>query len=191
MGFWQTPTRLVPSFSREGDDGLLPPSLCGSAFLQEVFTLLQADESWSIPGPRTVGGVARWLAHLLGQGGHKSGHLSPSKVNCWSTSQEDRSPPEVCLGGVRTKTYFLDSRLSSSLEDGERPLCLEVVYSMWGTDLSCLGEVLFNTGRKKELSNCYFLALFPLEYPPNLSFALLLFFFSSGWGLVLIAGFPL
>ena len=49
--------------------------------MQEVFTLLQADESWSIPGPRTVGGVARWLAHHLGRGGHQSdmfvvsGHL--------------------------------------------------------------------------------------------------------------------
>ena len=149
MGFWQTPTRLVPSFSHEVDDGLLPPSRCGSAFLQEVFTLLQADESWSIPGPRSVGGVARWLAHHLGRGGHKSDHLCPSKVVCWSTSQEDRSPPVVCLGGVRTKTYFLDSRSSSSFEDSERPLCLEVVYSMGGTDLSCLGEVLFNTGRKK------------------------------------------
>ena len=57
----------------------------------------------------------------------------------------------MCLGGVRTKTYFLDSRSFLSFEDGERPLCLEVVYSMGGTDLSCLGEVLFNTGRKKEL----------------------------------------
>ena len=151
MGFWQTPTRLVPSFSHEVDDGLLPPSQCGSAFLQEVITLLQADESWPISGPRTVGGVARWLAHLLGQGGHKSGHLCPLKVVCWSTSQEDRSPPVVCLGGVRTKTYFLDSRLLLSFEDGERSLCLEVVYSMGGRICLVFGEVLFNTGQKKEL----------------------------------------
>ena len=161
MRFWQTPTRLVPSFSREVDVGLLPPSRCGSAFLQEVFTLLQANESWPIPGPRTVGGIARWLAHLLEQGGHNSGHLCPSKVVCWSTSQEDRSPPEVCLGGVSTKTYFLDSRSSSSLEDGERPLCLKVVYSMWGTDLSCLWEVLLtragkkNSHHKQDLANIF------------------------------------
>ena len=152
MRFWQTPTRLVPSFSCEVDVGLLPPSQCGRAFLQEVFTLLQTDESWPIPGPRAVGGIARWLAHLLEQGGHKSGHLCPSKVVLWSTSQEDRSPPEVCLGGVRTKPYFLDSQSSLSLADGERPLCLEVVYSMGGTDLSCLWEVLLTRVREKELS---------------------------------------
>ena len=132
MGFWQTPTRLVSSFSHEVDNGLLSPSRCGSAFLQEVFTLLQADESWSIPGPRTVSGVARWLAHHLGQGGHRGDHLCPSKVVCWSTSQEDRSPPVVCLGGVRPKTYFLDSWPSLSLEEGKHPLCLVVVCSMRG-----------------------------------------------------------
>ena len=36
MGFWQTPTRLVSSFSHEVDDGLPSPLWCGSASLQEV-----------------------------------------------------------------------------------------------------------------------------------------------------------
>ena len=49
MGFWQTPTQLVSSFSHEVDDGLLLPSRCGRAFLQEVFTLLQAESSFFRP----------------------------------------------------------------------------------------------------------------------------------------------
>ena len=149
MGFWQTPSRLVSSFSHEVDDGLPSPSQRGRAFLQEVFTLLQADESWSIPGPRTVGGVAQWLAHHLGRGGHRGDHLCPSKVVCWSTSQEDRSPPVVCLGGVRPKTYFLDSQPSLSLEDSNRHLCLEVVCSMEGRiSLVLLRCCLTRAGKK-------------------------------------------
>ena len=148
-GLWQTPTRLVSSFSHEVDNGLLSPSRCGSAFLQKVFTLLQADEPWPIPGPRTVGGVARWLAHHLGQGGHRGDHLCPSKVVFWLTSQEDRSPPVVCLGGVRPKTYFLDSQPSLSLEEGERPLCLVVEYSMRGRICLSLGRCCLTRARKK------------------------------------------
>ena len=151
MGFWQTPTWLVPSFSHVVDVGLLPPSRCGSAFLQEVFTLLQANESWSIPGPRTVGGVARWLAHHLGWGGHKSDHLCPSKVVCWSTSQEDRRPPVVCLGGVRPKTYFLDSRPSLPWRKAIG-LCVLRWCVPWRDGFVLSWEVLSNTGQKKEFS---------------------------------------
>ena len=128
---------LVPSLSREAAVGLLPPSWCGRASLQEVITLLQLNESWSIPVPRAVDGRAMWLSHLLGQGGHKSDHMCPSKVICWLTSQEDRSPLVVCLGGLSPKTYFLDSRSLLPVEDGERPLCFEVVFSI-GCMCSCL-----------------------------------------------------
>ena len=49
--------------------------------------------------------------------------------------------------------YLLDSRLSLSLEEGEQPLCLVVVCSMGGGGfVFVFGEVLSNTGRKKELS---------------------------------------
>ena len=90
------------------------------------------------------------LSHLLGQGGHKSAHLCPSKVICWSTSQEDRSPPVVCLGRLSPKTYFLDSRLLSPVVEGKRLLCFEVVFYIGCTgSCLCLWEVLLTQAGKK------------------------------------------
>ena len=152
MCMWsqQTSIMLVPSLSREVDVGLLPPSWCGRVSLQEVITLLQPNESWYILGPRTVDRTATRLSHLLGQGGHKSAHLCPSKVVCRSTSQEDRSPPVVCLGGLSPKTYFLDSRPLLPVVEGEQPLCFEVVFSIGCTGFClCLWEVLLTWARKK------------------------------------------
>ena len=93
---------------------LLPLVRWVKTSLQRAVTLLQTRETWNIPEPRTGNKAASWPPCSLGWSGHKSVHLHPSRKNCWSASQEDRSPPVVNLGGVSSKTYFLSSRVSET-----------------------------------------------------------------------------
>ena len=87
-------------------------------------------ESGTIPGIRTGQETAWWLSSALGNGTQQGVCHPPSLVRYWSIIQEDKSPPEVCLGGLEAKVYLLTFSTSNSPWEGERALVVWVEEDM-------------------------------------------------------------
>ena len=114
-----------------------------------VFLLVLVKESGTILYIRTGQKTAWWPSRTVGSGTQKVVCHPPSLVKYWSTNQEDKSPPIVCLGGLEAKVYLLAFLTSDSPWEGELALVVWVEEDMKWADWFLGWEVWFARAGKK------------------------------------------